>query len=364
VTRPLVSIVIDNYNYGRFIGAAIRSALAQTYHPVEVVVVDDGSTDDSRARIERFGARVRSVYQENRGQSAAFNTGFAAARGAIVIFLDSDDALHPDAAAEAVRRMGPGVSKVQFALASVDAEGRYLGNVFPNFPAGLGPEAIRAEALRTALYPCPPTSGNAYARWFLERVMPLPGIACGADGPLNTVAPVYGDVVTIDRPLAWYRVHGENDGAQKTLAADKFARFIRHDQNRAEFLHRHAARLGVALESDPLDHAVLHLQYRMASLVLRPQAHPIPGETTAQVLRRAVRATLALGDNAVAKAALIAWFVAVAAAPRPLAAKLLALRFVPTSRPKLVGAALRRLRVLRPPRPTEDLSVPRAFATS
>jgi hypothetical protein len=102
----------------------------------------------------------------------------------------------------------------------------------------------------------------------------------------------------------------------------------------------------------------------MASLVLRPQTHPIPGETTAQVLRRAVRATLALGDNAVAKAALIAWFVAVAAAPRPLAAKLLALRFVPTSRPKLVGAALRRLRVLRPPRPTEDLSVPRAFATS
>jgi hypothetical protein len=364
VTQPLVSIIIDNYNYGHFVAAAIRSALAQTYVPLEVIVVDDGSTDNSRSVIESFGDRLRAIYQENRGQSAAFDTGFYAARGEIVFFLDSDDALHPEAVAEVVRRMGAGVSKVQFALATVDAEGHFLGNVFPNFPAGLGPEAIRAEALRTALYPCPPTSGNAYARWFLERVMPLPHVPCGADGPLNTVAPIYGDVVTIDRPLAWYRVHGRNDGAQKTLAADKFARFIRHDQNRAEFLRQHAARLGLAVDGDPLDRAVLHLQYRMASLVLRPKAHPVPGETPAQVVARAIHATLALGDNAVSKAALIAWFVAVASAPRPVAEKLLAFRFVPASRPKIVGAALRKLRVLRPPRPTEDLSVPPAFAAS
>lgn len=364
MTRKLVSIVIDNYNYGRFIAAAIRSALAQTYAPVEVIVVDDGSTDDSRRVIESFGDRIRAIYQENRGQSAAFDTGFYAARGEIVIFLDSDDALHPDAAAEAARRMAPGVSKVQYALASVDADGHFLGNVFPNFPAGLGPATIRAEALRTALYPCPPTSGNAYARWFLERVMPLPRMTSGADGPINTVAPLYGDVVTIDRPLAWYRVHGGNDGAQKTLAAYKFARFIRHDQNRAEFLRQHAARLGLALEGDPLDRAVLHLQYRIASLVLRPEAHPVPGETTSQVLGRAIRATRALGDNPAAKAALVAWFLAVASAPRPIAEKLFALRFVPASRPKLIGAVLRKLRVLRPSRPSEDLSVPRAFAAS
>jgi glycosyltransferase involved in cell wall biosynthesis len=364
VTQPLVSIVIDNFNYGHFVAAAIRSALAQTYPRVEVVVVDDGSTDNSRSVIESFGDRIRAVYQENRGQSGAFDTGFFAARGDIVFFLDSDDALHPDAAAEVVRRMAPGVSKVQFALATVDAEGSFIGNVFPNFPAGLTPEAIRAEALRTALYPCPPTSGNAYSRSFLERVMPLPHVPCGADGPINTVAPLYGDVVTIDRPLAWYRVHGKNDGAQKTLAAEKFARFIRHDQSRAEFLRQHAARLGLAVDGDPLDRAILHLQYRMASLRLRPEAHPVPGETPAQVLSRAVQATRTLGDNSASKAALVAWFLAVASAPFPIAEKLLAFRFVPGSRPKAVGAVLRKLHVLRPPRPTEDLNVPPAFAAS
>jgi glycosyltransferase involved in cell wall biosynthesis len=362
VTQPLVSIVIDNFNYGRFIGTAIRSALGQSYPNVEVIVVDDGSTDDSHRVIESFGDRVRAVYQRNGGQSAAFNTGWQAVEGDIVFFLDSDDALHPDAVSEVVARMQPGVSKVQFALATVDAEGSFLGNIFPNFPAGLTPAAIRAECLATALYPCPPTSGNAYARAFLEQVMPLPAVPAGADGPLNTVAPLYGDVATIDRPLAWYRVHGANDGAQKTLAADKFERFIRHDRVRAEFMAEHAARRGIALDGDPLDRAILHLQYRLTSLVLRPEKHPIPGETKADVAAKALRAVRALSDNAASKAALAGWFGAVATLPRPAAEKLIALRFVPGSRPKFIGATLRALRVLRPPKPTEDLSVPAAFA--
>jgi glycosyltransferase involved in cell wall biosynthesis len=364
VPPPLVSIVIDNYNYGRFIATAIRSALGQTYERVEVVVVDDGSTDDSRSVIDGFGDRVRKIYRENGGQSAAFVSGYAAARGEIVFFLDSDDALHAEAAAEVVKRFAPEVSKVQFALATVDANGKFQGNIFPNFPHGLAAEAILAEALRTALYPCPPTSGNAYARWFLEKVMPVPKVLAGADGPLNTVAPLYGKVLTIDRPLAWYRVHGQNDGAQKTLAAEKFARFIRHDQDRAEFLRTHAARLGITLDGDPLERAILHLQYRMASLVLRPEAHPIPGETRAHVVGHATRAVRALGDNAASKAALVGWFVAVASLPGPLARKLIAYRFVPGSRPKFIGAILRRLRVLRPAEPSAELNVPTAFAAS
>src|SRR5690606_7116410 len=121
--------------------------------------------------------------------------------------------------------------------------------------------------------------------------MPLPKMAFGADGPLNTVAPLYGDVVTIDRPLAWYRVHGGNDGAQQTLAAEKFARFIRHDQRRVEFLRRHAAALGLEIDGDPLDRAILHLQYRLASLVLRPEDHPVAGETRGEIVSRAIRAT-------------------------------------------------------------------------
>ena len=73
--RPLVSIVIDNFNYARFVGAAIDSALAQSYAPVEVVVVDDGSTDHSREVISSYADRVSAIFKPNGGHASAFNAG-------------------------------------------------------------------------------------------------------------------------------------------------------------------------------------------------------------------------------------------------------------------------------------------------
>ena len=95
--RPLVSVVIPCFNQARFLGAAIASALAQTHTPVEVVVVDDGSTDDTAAVTARFPG-VRYVRQENAGLSAARNTGLGKSRGAYLAFLDADDVLLPRAA--------------------------------------------------------------------------------------------------------------------------------------------------------------------------------------------------------------------------------------------------------------------------
>src|SRR5882757_8265902 len=87
----LVSVIINNYNYGRFLGAAIGSALDQDHPAVEVVVVDDGSTDDSRAIIAGYGDRLVAVLKHNGGQGSAFNAGVAASRGEILCFLDADD---------------------------------------------------------------------------------------------------------------------------------------------------------------------------------------------------------------------------------------------------------------------------------
>jgi len=92
---PLVSVVIPTYNYGHLLAAAVDSALAQTYPAVEVVVVDDGSTDDTPSRLAGYGDRIRVIRQENQGLSAARNTGIRAARGEYVALLDSDDAFHP-----------------------------------------------------------------------------------------------------------------------------------------------------------------------------------------------------------------------------------------------------------------------------
>lgn len=98
--RPLVSVIIPNYNYAKTLGACIEAVLAQTYEPVEVVVVDDGSTDDSVSVAREYPCQL--VRTTNGGVSAARNVGARQSNGEILFFLDSDIELRPDAVATAV----------------------------------------------------------------------------------------------------------------------------------------------------------------------------------------------------------------------------------------------------------------------
>src|SRR3990172_2985097 len=88
---PLVSVVIPTYNSAQFIGEAVRSVLEQTYSHHEVIVVDDGSTDNSEDVLRLFGERIQYIHQENRGPSAARNGGIRLAKGDYICFLDADD---------------------------------------------------------------------------------------------------------------------------------------------------------------------------------------------------------------------------------------------------------------------------------
>ena len=90
-----VSVVIPTFNCGRFVASAVESALAQTRAPAEVIVVDDGSTDDTRTRLAKFRSPVRYIWKENGGVSSARNRGVAEATGELVGFLDADDVWHP-----------------------------------------------------------------------------------------------------------------------------------------------------------------------------------------------------------------------------------------------------------------------------
>ncbi len=101
---PLVSIVTVVYNYGRFIDDALVSAFEQRYRPIEVIVVDDGSSDDSADRARKH-PDVTVIRQPNRGVSAARNAGVAVAKGEFITFLDADDVMHPDALTDLVAYM-------------------------------------------------------------------------------------------------------------------------------------------------------------------------------------------------------------------------------------------------------------------
>src|SRR5258708_4113332 len=129
----LASIVIVNYNYGRFVGAAIDSALAQTWPHVEVIVVDDGSTDDSRQILRGYGERIRPIFKSNGGQASAANAGFAAASGDVIILLDADDVLLPDALSQIVPQFDADerVSHVHWPMWEIDAAGNRNGKQFP-----------------------------------------------------------------------------------------------------------------------------------------------------------------------------------------------------------------------------------------
>jgi len=88
---PLVSIVIPTYNYGNFVSEAVDSALAQTYNNIEVIVVDDGSTDNTKDVLVKYNESIRYIHKENAGLPAARNTGIEQAKGEYIAFLDSDD---------------------------------------------------------------------------------------------------------------------------------------------------------------------------------------------------------------------------------------------------------------------------------
>jgi len=128
-SKRLVSIVITTYNHARFLAEAIESALGQTIRPGEVIVVDDGSTDDPGSVVGRY-PQVQLIRQSNQGLAAARNTGWRAARGRYVVFLDADDRLLPEGIASNLRRFDerPECAFVYGSYSYIDAGGRHLSS--------------------------------------------------------------------------------------------------------------------------------------------------------------------------------------------------------------------------------------------
>jgi Glycosyl transferase family 2 len=343
--RPMVSIVIDNYNYEPFIGNAIESALRQTYPRVEVIVVDDGSTDGSRRVIDRYRDRVVAVEQANGGQAAAVNAGFAASRGELIMFLDADDELRPQATERVVCHLRPGVAKLHFRLDAVDKDGVPLGFTNPPESQPLAAGSVVPSLLRRGRYTTPVMSGNAFPRDVLERILPMPAAEwrISADGYLVTAAPFHGTVVAIEERLGAYRIHGANAWAPDTIEAANLPRRVRHDLAKYALVEALAAASGLPAPRrlDLRDHA--HLRNRVASLRLDPASHPVRDDRRWRLAWWGMIRTVFQSDLDARRRLIFAiWFVVVSFAPRPLAHRAILLLYVPQRRGRIPRPAFRR----------------------
>ena len=154
MTRSTVSVVIPCFNQGRYLAAAVESVRRQTHQPLDTIVVDDGSTDETAAVAAQLGAVL--LRQANSGVSSARNTGLAAARGEFVVFLDADDELLPEA--------------LQFGVATLQAE--------PEAAAAVG----RCQAIDEVGRPVPSQhdphdNANIYREWLVDNFVWTPGAA-------------------------------------------------------------------------------------------------------------------------------------------------------------------------------------------
>jgi hypothetical protein len=228
-----------------------------------------------------------------------------------------------------------------------------LGTAIPQFPKKNDPVKLRRNYLRTITYTAPPGSGSAYARNFVARAyaVPIPLTIRWSDHVLHPLAPVFGDVLTIRKPLARYRIHAANGGMLGSLDAGKLRYRLQEDVDKARLFASVAPQLGLPATHDPLRHNLTHLQSRLASYLIEPDAHPFPEEKLSSLVYRLMySATISSQMRVRDRAILVAWAIACVLAPPSTRRNFVLWRFDAMSRPQAIQSLLGVLSSLRSPR--------------
>jgi glycosyltransferase involved in cell wall biosynthesis len=219
-----VSVLINNHNYGRFVGRAIESVIAQEGAEAEVIVVDDGSTDDSASVLRGYGDRIEVVFQQNRGQAAAINAAVRVSHGTVLCFLDADDWWAPNKLARIVEafRKDANVSLVYHRLQPMLMEDT---PTLKPLPRSLCSGDLTQRLVGTAgWWPFPLTSAIAVRRRYWDMAGTIPEqFRISADSWLTGIYPFLGRVSALPEALGYYRIHNNS--------------WFRHDDD-AGMLHR------------------------------------------------------------------------------------------------------------------------------
>ena len=226
--KPLVSILINNYNNGEYLDFCVQSALNQTYKNTEIIVYDDGSTDDSVEVLKKYKKDVKLILAEsnygassiNFNQANAVYQAFLESKGEIICLLDGDDGFFPEKVERVVEAFGNGDSKVlvQHYFQLIDVENCVLSERHPVrliHPNETGEFAYRDFILKynTVFELFMQTSALSFSRDFLENELPV--VEDGfdkiwTDFRLTRSAAFHGRIVTLRQPLSYYRMHQLN----------------------------------------------------------------------------------------------------------------------------------------------------------
>lgn len=259
-TELVVSVIIPTYNNGRFIERALKSIFQQTYPlvSIEIIVVDDGSTDNTYEVIEPYLDRIIYIYQENKGIASARNSGVSIAKGEIIAFLDSDDKWHEDKIQRVVNKFieNPDTGLVYHTISLIDDNGAII---YKDFYDACGYKGVSGWITNNILSGEIFCGGSSFAfkKNIVDKACPVPeGIRRGIDYYMTAISSCYAKAIYIPEVLGRYRVHednttmarGENDRRElaevnrdfafmRQMVIDKISN-IRNPDNRAIDLSR------------------------------------------------------------------------------------------------------------------------------
>jgi Glycosyl transferase family 2 len=228
--NPEVSVLITSYNYGRFVGQAIESALGQSYPPKEIIVADDGSEDDSCEIVEGFiqrGAPVKLLRGKHLGMAGGLNAAFQASSREILCLLDADDYFLPgkiEAVVSAFRsqpQAGFAIHRAQ--MIDPSDRGRGIYPLLSSLPQGNCAEATLRNA--GILMGLPPTSNLSLRYRVARSIFPIPASFSGyAEQVIHRMAPLITSICAINKPLSVWRLHGNNDGNSSRVKPERLQR--------------------------------------------------------------------------------------------------------------------------------------------
>jgi glycosyltransferase involved in cell wall biosynthesis len=344
------SIVIDNYNYARFLPNAIDSCLQQSYPAHEIIVVDDGSTDASRDILLRYQGieKVKIIFQENKGQAAALQHGFDRATGDWMLGLDSDDYYNLNCLEEISKRIDGKVDWIYFRASVVDVNGVKFGTKPDANVRLMQGETWIPWLINGQFHTFPPQSFHCRSATYLRSVKLYPNryvdlkTAIWPDTYLHLLSAFDCQAVGIDMELGCYRDHVGGDSKIAFRSFPRIRNRLRGQIMAEEIVTNRLREKGVSTRHDFCVYSTYaYWPERLISLVYDPAGHPHPKDSRIGLLLRILTTYVTRGQlRLLGMARAFLQYAAISAMPKELAWKIYKL---PPTR-KIYEEALIRLR--------------------